>query len=73
MKEKTEVKLRAIYSNYVNGNKKEAAKKVRGLTKIELFYLVSSHNILAIIDLMGNHERKISFENFICNALEGYI
>ena len=68
---KTETKIKYIVTNWINGNKKEAAKKVRGLTKIELFYLVSSHNILVCRELIGNKEKQCSLENFVCNALEG--
>jgi hypothetical protein len=71
MIEKTENKIKAIYFSWKNEHKQKAAKLVRALTKIELFYLVSSHNYLACPELMGNRERQLCLENFVCSALEG--
>ena len=68
---KTEKKVTTIYHNWLNGNKRDAAKQVRNLSKLELFSLISSHQILAIPDFIGRKERQLSFENFVCNALEG--
>ena len=72
MKESTERKIRVIYAGWSNGNNKDTAKLIRSLSKQELFYLVSSHVVLAIPELLGSKERQISLENFICNSLEGF-
>jgi hypothetical protein len=71
MQAKTEKKIQAIYANYINGNKKDAARSVRGLSKLELFSACSSHMILAMPELIGEKEKQCLFENFICNSLEG--
>jgi len=71
MKQSTENKLARIYTKYTNGNKWEAARMVRGLTKLELFYCVSSNNVLVIDEFIDNSNLRYSFENFICNSLEG--
>lgn len=71
MKEKTERKIQYIVDNWVNGNLKEAAKKVNSLPKLELFYLVSSHNKLACPGLIAHKNTIVRLENFILQALEG--
>ena len=71
MKEKTERKIQYIIDNWVNGNLKEAAKKVNSLTKIELFYLVSSNNKLACPSLIAAKNTVVRLENFVLQALEG--
>jgi len=39
---KQEQKIHNLYENWLNGNKKAAAKTVRSLTKLELFDVLSS-------------------------------
>ena len=68
---KTEKKVTAIYHTWMNGDKRAAAKQVRDLTKLELFSLISTHQLLAIPEFIGRKERQLSFENFVGNALEG--
>ena len=36
-------KLDTICDNYVNGNKRDAAQAIKALTKLELFYLVTTY------------------------------
>lgn len=71
MQQKIENKIKVIFDDYINGRKKDGAEKILKLKKIELFYLVSSHAILAVPDFITDKKLKISFENFVCNALEG--
>lgn len=74
MREAHERKIRSIYGNWMLGNKKDAAKKVRGLSKLELFYLVSSNLYTALPDFADGEDtrrHRLLFENFIGNALEG--
>lgn len=67
---KTENKIRSIFSAWKAENRELAATKIRRLSKIELFYLVSSNKLTAVPELLHDRKRAMCFENFIGNSLE---
>lgn len=68
---KTEIKILTIFNAWKIGNHERAAKRIRALSKVELFYLVSSHVVIAVPELLRDRKRALCFENFICNSLGG--
>jgi hypothetical protein len=67
----TESKIKAVYANYKNGNKKDAAKLVNKLSKKELVLISNSNLVTIIFELAGNNTNRVPFEDFIFNSLEG--
>jgi hypothetical protein len=68
---KTESKIKAIYYNYVNGNKKDGAKLVNKLSKLELVLISNTGLVTVVTELIGKTEKRLRFEDFIVNSLEG--
>lgn len=66
---KREEKFGLITDNYINGNRKDAAKGIRKLTRIEIA------NLFAHMDYFTSFrgEQKIQFQGFIMSALESEI
>jgi hypothetical protein len=64
-----------VYTNYVNGNRTDAAKQIRGLTKIGIVRMMTEYYNFngAGIDIVSNPETKYNFELFIMRALEGQV
>lgn len=64
-------KLNAIILAYRNGQRKEAAEKVRRLTKRELMYLLCGNHQLQD-GFAGDGPGNYDFECFVDRALDGY-
>ncbi len=64
-----------IYTNYINGNRAEAAKQIRGLTKIGNVRMMTEYYNFngAGLDIVGNPETRCNFELFIMRSLEGQV
>lgn len=66
-----EDRFESVLSNYRNGNLSDAAKAVRGLSKLELIKLVN--NIYALPSgFIGDNAGRVNFFEFIEKALDGY-
>ncbi len=59
-----------IFDNWINGNKKEAARRVNKLTKLKLCRILTKTQE-AIPDLVCNPALFYDFVGFITNAVEG--
>lgn len=64
-----------IYSNFINGNRADAAKQIRGLSKIGLVRMMTEYYQFndAGFEIVGNPETKYNFELFIMRSLEGQV
>lgn len=70
-----EQELSSIISNYVNGNRKDAAKKIRGLNKKKLAHFIIHKvylNTCAEAPLRGDNQ-YIRFSGFIMSALDNEV
>jgi len=65
-------KLEALLNLYRLGQREEASKKVRALSRLELFdLLVNSHKLES--GFLGDRNSRYDFEQFVERALEGCI
>ena len=66
------VHIEAAYHLYLNGSKAEAARKVRGLSKLGIVRMLTEyHNLQGGMDIIMNPATKYDFEKFVYRALEG--
>lgn len=68
MNQKTEAKLRFIIESWRKGDKLFAASKIKKLSKLDLFYLCSSHR-KTLSTLLP--DQTFYFKKFIENVLDG--
>ncbi len=59
-----------VINNWTNGNKKDAAKIIRSMTKLGIVYLLT-HTHEIDTSFIGNNLRRLDFEDFIINSLSG--
>ena len=64
-------KLDKIIENYLNGNKREAAKAIRSLSKLALAELLINDHRLPN-NFIGNHQGRLQFQDFILRTLMGW-
>ena len=69
---KAQQKYNSILNNYLNGNKKDAAKAVKRLTKLQLVDMLVNSHIHCDHVLIGDSDKVYDFERFVLLALEGY-
>ena len=62
--------IKAIYDNWLNGNKKYAARIIKTLPKLDVAKLLIYYKEV-IPELRGCTKSKVLFEFFIMNALDG--
>ena len=72
MKNSTSKKIKKIYTNWENGNKYDAAKIVRGMSKAELFFLLCRRHEALPVLIMADSNTIYNFEYFIERVLDGY-
>ena len=74
MNNATLAKLDRLIANYVNGNLKDAARQLRGLTKFEVAsLLVEGWHCQSAGDLLiGNPDATHSFEQWVVRILSGW-
>ncbi len=65
--------IASIYTLFVTGQKADAAKKIRGLSKIGIVRMLTEYYNFnsAALDIVGNRQRRYRFEIFVMQALEG--
>ena len=68
---KTETKIKTILHNWTMGNRKDAAKIVRNLSKLEICQLFTRRHEALPDFIMMSAAKRVDFESFIENALEG--
>ncbi len=59
-----------VINNWTNGNKKDAAKIIRSMTKLGIVYLIT-HVHEVDTSFIGNNLRRLNFEDFVINSLSG--
>ncbi len=59
-----------VVNNWTNGNKKDAAKTIRSMTKLGIVYLIT-HIHEVDTSFIGNNLRRLDFEDFVINSLSG--
>ncbi len=59
-----------VINNWTNGNKKDAAKIIRSMTKLGIVYLIT-HVHEVDTSFIGNNLRRLDFEDFVINSLSG--
>ena len=69
------VKIAKAFVNYVNGNKKDAAKSIRSFNRLEIaFCLTRWANINEMrTHLLCDKDEIYNWENFVFNAIDNYI
>ena len=73
MLKSTTVKIDTLISNYLNGNRKDAARQVRALTRVEIAELLVEHyQTNAGIAFIGKPDERYGFEQFVIRALRGW-
>ena len=64
-------KLESIIQDYRNGNLTDAARKVRSLSRIDLFdLLINDHRLTG--GFFGQPAQRVAFQDFIDRALNGW-
>jgi len=66
-------KLSGIITNYYYGNKKQAAKSVRALNKVQLVTLLACSSELSPIGWEYSADNQYNLERFVLLAVEKYI
>lgn len=70
--DKVRVKLALLILNYVQGNRQEAAKAVKRLTKLELVQLLCNREFVDDGHFTGNPGARYDFESWVERVISGW-
>ena len=69
----TEAKINAVIADYLNGNRADAARAIRGLTKLHIAQLLVEHHQADMgRAFIGRPNERYDFEQFVVRALLNY-